>query len=624
MTRLRRPLRPRLQLAAGTAAVLLAAAVPIPAPAAGAPLHRESGDLVFDNIPPPSAALAARLSRYLESRGASLLDWLPDGSLLIATRFGESEQLHRVAAPMGAREQLTFFPDPVTAARAAPADGGLVFLKDQGGDEDAQLFYRAADGAVRQLTSGKFTHGTPVWAHDSRRVAFSGNDRDGVSFDVYIADVAGHTAPQLLVGGGKAATWYPLDWSADDAKLLVQRYVSASESYLYIADVASGALTPVDPSGRSVDIRAAKFAPDGHAVYELSDEAGEFTQVLYRDLASHETRRLTPDDAGWDVEGFDVSADGRYLAYVRNQDGRSHLALEDTTSRIETSPAGVPEGVITALRFDRSGDRLALSVESAQSPRDVYVYDLRHDKLERWTKSELGPLGEHELVSPELARFPTWDRIAGHQRMLSAYVYRPRNAPGPCPTLVLIHGGPEAQFRPGWDPFVQFLVNELGYAVVAPNVRGSSGYGKSFLALDSGQLHEDAVRDVGSLLVWLGVQTGFDREHVAIMGASYGGYMALAALVAYGERLSGGIDFAGISNLATNASRIKKPLLVVAGLNDPRVPAADSDQLVWQVRSGGSEVWYLAAKHEGHEFTRKADRDAYLETAAMFLEKLAR
>jgi dipeptidyl aminopeptidase/acylaminoacyl peptidase len=629
MTRLRRKLRSRLALAAGTAAVLLASAAPAPAPAAGAPLHRESGNLVFDNIPPPDAALAARLSRYLESRGARLLDWLPDGSVLIATRFGDTEQLHRVAAPMGAREQLTFYADPVTAARAAPSGGGLVFLKDQDGDENAQLYYRAADGAVRQLTSGKFIHGSPVWAHDGRRVAFCGNDRDGLSVDVYLADVGAHTAAQLLVGGGKtdtrADTWYPLDWSTDDAKLLVERYVSASESYLYVADVASGALTPVDPHAGKAGIHAAKFSPDGHGVYELSDEAGEFTQVLYRDLVTHETRRLTPDDAGWDVEEFDLSADGRYLAYVQNQDGRSHLVLEDTTSRIETSPAGIPEGVISGLRFDHSGDRVALSVETAQSPRDVYVYDLRHDKLERWTKSELGPIAERDLVTPELVRFPTWDRVAGHQRMLSAYLYRPRSASGPCPVVVLIHGGPEAQFRPGWEPFVEFLANELGYAVVAPNVRGSSGYGKSFLALDGGELQEDAVRDIGSLLVWLGVQTGFDREHVAVMGASSGGYVALASLVTYGERLSGAIGaFPDHISPLTNVGRIRKPLLVVAGLNDPRVPASESDQLVWQVRSGGGEVWYLAAKDEGHGFGKKADRDAYLGTAAMFLQKLAR
>ena len=652
---------PRLARAAGIAAVLLAAAAPVTA--AGAPLHRESGALVFDNIPPPDAGLAARLSTYLQSRSASFLDWLPDDSVLIATRFGDTEQLHRVGSAMGARAQLTFYADPVTVARAAPAGGGLVFLKDQDGDEDAELYYRSADGAVRELTSGKFVHGSPVWAHDSHRVAFFGNDRDGVSFDVYIADVAAHTAAQLLVGGGKtdtrSDTWYPLDWSADDAKLLVQRFVSVSESYLYVADVASGALTPVDPGGRKAGIRSAHFSPDGHGVYQLSDADGEFTQVVYRDLLTHETRRLTPDDAGWDVEEFDVSPDGRYLAYVENQDGRSHLVLEDVASRLETSPAGIPEGVISGLRFDRSGDRIAFSVETAQSPRDVYVYDLRHDKLERWTQSEPGPIEARELVSPELVRFPTWDRIAGHQRLLSAYLYRPPNVPGPCPVVVLIHGGPESQFRPGWEPFVEFLVNELGYAVIAPNVRGSSGYGKSFLALDNGELREDAVRDVGSLLVWLGVQTGFDREHVAVMGTSYGGYMALASLVTYGERLSGGIDVVGISDFVTflsntapyrrdlrraeygderdphmrafldrispltNASRIKKPLLVVAGLNDPRVPASESEQLVWRVRSGGGEVWYLVAKDEGHGFRKKADRDAYLVTAAMFLEKLA-
>jgi dipeptidyl aminopeptidase/acylaminoacyl peptidase len=618
-----RELRSRLLLAAGIVAVLLAGAAALPA--AGAPLHRESGALVFDNIPLPDAALAARLSRYLEWRGASFLDWLPDDSVLIATRFGETAQLHRVAAAMGARAQLTFYRDPVTVARAAPSGGGLVFLKDQNGDEDAELYYRAPDGAVRELTSGKFMHGGPVWAHDGRRVAFYGNDRDGVSLDVYVADVAAHTAPQLLVGGGKAATWYPLDWSADDAKLLVERHVSSSESYLYLADVASGALTPVDPKGKAAGIRAARFSPDGHGIYELSDEAGEFAQVLYRDLVTHETRHVTPEDAGWDVEAFDLSADGRYLAYVLNQDGRSHLVLEDTTSRTGTSPAGIPEGVISGVRFDRSGDRLAFSVETEQSPRDVYVYDVRHDTLVRWTESEAGPLEEHELVPPELVHFPTWDRVAGHPRMLSAYLYRPRTAAGPCPTVVLMHGGAEGQFRPGWHPFVQFLVNELGYAVIAPNVRGSAGYGKGFLALDNGELREDAVRDVGSLLVWLGVQTGFDREHVAVMGSSYGGYLALAALVAYGERLTGGIEaFLDRISPFPNAGRIKKPLLVVAGLNDPHVPAAESDELVWQARSGGAEVWYLLAKDEGHGFTKKADRDAYLETAAMFLTKLAR
>jgi dipeptidyl aminopeptidase/acylaminoacyl peptidase len=644
---------------AGCVALVLAAlpgaAPPAQQPPAAASQRYERGNLVFDNIPTPDAALIARLDRYRHSRQATFLDWLPDGAMLVGTRFGNTEQVHRVAAPLAMREQLTFYAEPVGVARAAPGGGGFVFLKDRGGNENAQLYYRAPDGGVRELTHGDFIHGSPVWAHDGRRVAFYGDDRDGVSYDVYVADVTTGAAPRLVVGG-KQDTWYPLDWSADDGKLLVWRYLSVSESYLYIADLASGALTPLDPSPRRRGIRAARFAPDGRGVYLLSDEGGEFLELLLKDPVTHQTRRISPE-LSFDVEDFDVSSDGRYIAYVLNEDGRSHLTIVDTATRSEVSPAGLPEGVISRLRFDQTG-RLAFSAESPQSPGDVYVYDPKGERLERWTRSEAGPVDPRAFVAPELVHFPTWERVAGHQRMLSAYVFRPRS-PGPAPVVISIHGGPESQYRPRWDPFVQFLVNELGYAVVAPNVRGSSGYGRSFLALDNGVLREDAVRDIGSLLVWIGTQAAFDRSRVAVMGTSYGGYMALAALIAYGDRLSGGIDVVGISNFVTflsntsayrrdlrraeygderdpktreflerispltNATRIRKPLLVVEGQNDPRVPASESEQLVWRVRSGGGEVWYLVARDEGHGFRKKVNQDAYLETAASFLARLA-
>jgi dipeptidyl aminopeptidase/acylaminoacyl peptidase len=287
----------------------------------------------------------------------------------------------------------------------------------------------------------------------------------------------------------------------------------------------------------------------------------------------------------------------------------------------------------------------------------VYVYDLNHNALERWTRSETGPVDVASFVPAELVRYPTWDRVAGGQRMISAYLYRPRGA-GPHPVVIDIHGGPESQSRAGWNPFVQFLVNELGYAVIAPNVRGSSGYGKTFLKLDNGVLREDAVKDIGSLIVWLGLQPMFDRDHVAVMGGSYGGYMALAALAAYGDRLKGGVDEVGISNFVSflentapyrrdlrraeygderdpkmraflnqispvnKVALIRRPLLVVEGLNDPRVPPMEAQQIVWRMRSKGSEVWYLAAKDEGHGFRKKANEDVYLETVAMFLNKL--
>ena len=623
------------------------------------PSHQERGNLIFEGVPQLDASIAARLERYQHSRQATFLDWQADGSMLVATRFGDVEQVHRVSAPLGMREQVTFSPDPVSVARAphAGSGNGFVFLKDRNGDENAQVYYYAGDGAaVRQLTSGNYLHGSPTWSHDGKRVAFYGNERDGLSYDVYVADVTSASAPRLVIGG-QQDTWYPLDWSPDDTKLLLWKYISINESYLFIGDVATGTITPVDPSGRMMGIRAARFAPDGRGIYLITDASGEFSQLHYLDPVTHEERKISPE-LQWDVEDFDVSTDGRYIAYVVNEDGHGRLTVLDTQRKLELTPPGLPDGAIFNLRFDHAGKRLAMSADSAQAPREVYVYNLEKSALERWTKSEAGPLDVNTLAQAELIHYPTWDRVNGKQRLLSAYVYRPRGA-GACPVVVDIHGGPESQYRPHWDPFIQFLVNELGYAVIAPNVRGSSGYGKSFLKLDNGMLREDAVRDIGSLLVWIGLQPAFDRGHVAVMGGSYGGYMALASLASYGDRLRGAIDLSGISNFATflsgtspyrrdlrreeygderepkmraflnrisplnNSAQIRKPLLIAQGLNDPRVPATESQQMVYRIRSRGGEVWYVAAKDEGHGFRRKANQDAYLETAAMFLNKLA-
>lgn len=653
--------KPNVFATFAAAVTLLALTGPATQAQQTAPVRHEHGNLILESIPPRDTQLAERLGLYRQSRQATFLDWLPDGAMLVSTRFGDVEQVHRIATPMGMREQLTFYPDPVTAARApriAPATAqgnAFVFLMDQGGDENAQIYYYSSSSHVQQLTQGKSHHGSPVWSNDGKRVAFYGTERDGINYDVYVVDVGSATAPRLIAGG-QQDSWYPLDWSADDRKLLLWKYVSINESYLYIADVYTGTLTPVDESGRKIGIHCAKFAPDGRGIYMASDEDGEFAQLHYLDPISHEVRRLT-DRIPWDIEDFDVSVDGRYVAYVANEDGRSRLTVVDTLQKLEQAPTGVPDGRIANLRFDKTGRRLAFSAESAQSPRDVYVYDLNHSALERWTRSEIGPLDVSTIVPAELVRYPTWDRVAGGQRMISAYLYRPR-ASGPHPVLIDIHGGPESQSRAGWNPFVQFLVNELGYAVIEPNVRGSSGYGKTFLKLDDGVLREDAVKDIGSLIVWLGLQPMFDREHVAVMGGSYGGYMALASLAAYGDRLKGGVDEMGISNFVSylentapyrrdlrraeygderdpkmraflnqispvnKVALIRRPLLVVEGMNDPRVPPMEAQQIVWRMRSKGAEVWYLAAKDESHSFRKKANEDVYLETVAVFLNKL--
>src|SRR3984893_8765649 len=210
-----------------------------PSQAQPAPVRQEHGNLILEGIPPRDAQLTERLGLYRQSRQATFLDWLPDGAMLVSTRFGDVEQVHRIAAPLGMREQVTFYPDPVSTARAprvVPTNGqgnAFVFLKDHGGDENAQIYYYSSSAHVQQLTQGKFLHGSPVWSNDGKRVAFYGNERDGISYDVYVTDIGSASAPRL-VAGGQQGSWYPLDWSPDDRKLLLWKYGFINESYLFI------------------------------------------------------------------------------------------------------------------------------------------------------------------------------------------------------------------------------------------------------------------------------------------------------------------------------------------------------------------------------------------------------
>jgi len=620
----------------------------------------ERGNLVLDNVPSAETPLTTKLDDYLNGRGASFVDWLPDGGVLIATRFGDVEQLHRVAMPLGSRTQLTFYREPVTVARSpqSAVAQGFVFLKDTGGNENTQVhYYDVATRTVRMLTDGKGLYGGLVWSHDGRRVAFHGTGRDGVSYDLFIAEPTNKLAAPRLVYNGFEKNWSVQDWSPDDTKLLINNFVSANESHLYVMDVATAALTPVSEGEDPASVSGARFTPDGRGVYLVTDRDSEFEQLRRVDLATGAAEVLTAH-IPWDIESFDRSDDGHYLAWIANVDGISRLTAINMANRSEILPP-LPDGRIGRMRFDRAGKKLALSIESAQLPRDVFVLELERNAVVRYTQSEAGPIDPLQFVPAELIRYPTFDRDRGKYRQVPAFVYRPNagSPPGPRPVLIDIHGGPEAQAVPVFSPFTQFLVREMGFVVVTPNVRGSTGYGKTYLNLDNGEDREDSVKDIGALLVWIGAQKDLDAKSVFVMGGSYGGYMSLASMVNFSDRLSGGIDVVGISNFVTflestsayrrdrrrpeygdervprmraylqrispltNAARIAKPLLVVQGLNDPRVPASESQQMVAKIRAGGGEVWYLAAKDEGHGFRKKANRDFYQKTIVSFLEK---
>ena len=616
----------------------------------------ERGNLVLDNIPAVDTPLTARLEDYMNSRGASFVDWLPGGGLLISTRFGDTEQIHRVMMPMGDREQLTFAREPVSVARAPQSSvgPGFVFLRDQGGNENSQVHYFDLNSrAIRMLTGGSGVHGGLVWSHDGRRVAFHGTARDGVSFDLYIAEPASNSPPRLIYNGFQKS-WSVQDWSPDDSKLLIRNYVSANESHLFVMDIATAALTPISEGEQRASVSAARFTADGRGVYIVTNRDSEFEQLRRLDLATGAVEVLT-SHIPWDIEEFARSDDGRYLAWVANVDGVSRLTLLDVARRAELLPP-LPDGRIGRIGFDPAGKRLALTLESPQAPRDVFVFEVERSAVVRFTRSEAGPVDPLQFVPAQLVRYPTFDRANGGHRQVPAFVYKPKT-PGPHPVVIDIHGGPEGQSVPVFNAFTQFLVREMGFVVITPNVRGSSGYGRTYLDLDNGMEREDSVKDIGALLVWIGAQRDLDAKKVFVTGGSYGGYMALASMVHFGERLRGGIDVVGISNFVTflestsayrrdlrrqeygderltrmraylqrispltNAARINKPLLVVQGLNDPRVPASESQQMVTRIRGRGGEVWYLAAKDEGHGFRKKTNRDFYLKTIVTFLEK---
>jgi dipeptidyl aminopeptidase/acylaminoacyl peptidase len=636
--------------------LLLLLAAPFLLDASAAVPRVERGNLVFDNIPEPAAGLSEKLDAYLGARQASPLGFSPKGQLLIATRFGDVDQLHLVEQPGGERRQLTFLREPITQAAFSPDPGHIayVYVKDEGGNEKTQIYYqRLGEPGAKLLTDGKSLNGGPVWSNAGREVAYFSTARDGVSYDIDIAEPEGGTLSRLAVTGD-AAAWYPLDWSPDDRKLLVLKYLSISEAYLYVVDLATGQKREVDPSPSKIGIAGAKFSRDGQGIYFISDRDSEFAQLRYVNLFTGE-KTVISGRLPWDIEELAISRDGHYLAYVSNEAGIDKLNVLDLRRHQDLIPPKLPAaGIINSLSFDAEGGRLAFGFAAPNRPRDAYVFDIAANHLEAWTHSEPGAVDLAKFVIPRLAQCPTFDRTDGRERQMPVYIYEP-STPGPHPVLIVLHGGPKSQFRPGFDPWLQYVVNELGYAVVAPNVRGSSGYGKTYLALDNGQLREDAVKDVGALLVWLGLQTAFDSKHVVVSGESYGGYLTLATLVNFGERLRGGVDLAGIPDFVsyltntapyaqqqrraeygderdpdmrtflrrisplTNAERITRPLLIVHGRNDSQVPLNEVEQMVYRLRNKGGEVWYLQVGDEGHSLRKKPDRDAYYKTFAQFL-----
>ena len=618
--------------------------------AAGGDLVSVPEAITAVNVPPITEAEVADLAPYENLRSASFNDWHPtERRMLVTTRFGEVTQLHEVAMPLGARRQLTFYEERVLGGQYRPdAPAQIGFAMDEGGAENYQIFVMDRDsGEVVRLSDGEHRHEAPQFSNRGNRVAWVSNARNGRDFDLYVADPAKPRSERLVAE--LPGAWYPTDWSPDDTRIAMIHYVSANLTSLWIVDLETGERTRLTPEhgDEPVAYGGATFAPDGKSIYTVSDADGEHRRLVRLDLTSGEQTTLSAD-IPWDVQGFDLSDDGTLIAFFANEDGFARAHVRSTADNQPRPAPELPLGVSYGLDFRPDSHEFGFTFTWARSSADAYSWDVDSRQLTRWTDSEMGGLPSTRFVEPELVRYPTFDEAApGERRTIPAFVYRPDPAKHrpPYPVYVDIHGGPEGQERPGFLGSENLLPDQLGVALIKPNVRGSSGYGKSYLKLDNARLREDSVKDIGALLDWIAAQPDLDARRVMVGGGSYGGYMTLASMVHYDDRLCCGFDYVGISNFVsflentkdyrrelrrveygdesdpemrrflerisplTRVAEISKPMLVAQGANDPRVPLSESDQIVAALTASGAPVWYLVAADEGHGFSKKSNAD---------------
>ena len=613
---------------------------------------RQVGTATLENVPPIPADVKAAVQRYQNYREAVFRDWLPDGSILITTRFGATNQVHRVAAPGAARTQLTFFDEPVADAEVIPGTSRFVLQRDTGGDEWFQIYAMGLTAEPAQLTEPGTRNQSWAFSKDGRLLAWARAVKGSGDYAILAADPA-NTGSRRVVHQGKGALGVA-DISDDKRHLLLTRDISNRETRLMLLDAATGRATELPWTSEPARYEANRFSPDGRSVITVTDANSDVRRLVEIDIASGRRRQLSPD-LRWDVIDYDMTDDGRLIGYEINEDGYSRVVIIDRSSGRELARPELPGGLLTALDFSPDGRQLALSLSTARSAGDVWTWDVAAGRLTRWTFSELGPIDPSTLAEPQLIRFNSFDGLS-----IPAFVYRPTHvAPNAkTPVIVDIHGGPESQTRPQWNPGAQYFANTLGATVILPNVRGSDGYGKRYLNLDNWEKREDSVKDIGALLDWIGRQPNLDASKIAVYGQSYGGYMSLASMTHFSDRLVGGVERYGISDFITflnntetyrrdnrraeygdervpamravfqqinplaNVGKITKPMLVMQGANDPRVPKSESDQVVAGIRRNGVDVWYVVYADEGHGFLKKHNNDLRREVETVFLRRL--
>ncbi|HEX8249677.1 MAG TPA: S9 family peptidase [Pyrinomonadaceae bacterium] len=655
------------------------------------------------------------IQQYLNIRSALSPSLSPDGKrLAYLTNVTGTAQIWMMDLPSGAPKQITNYEDNVGFVRWSPAGNGLVFGKARGGNENTQLFWMSSDGSqIKELTGDpKVRHNFGGWSKDGKRVFYSSNERNPNYFDIYMLEFAkagdADSIETLIYkqdGSNSVAAV-----SDDGRKLVISRSGTelSLDNNLYLLDVETNKATLLTPHTGASEFGDVDFLPGGDSIVLSANSDREFsTLAQISNLRAEAENKMfyVEKNAEWDTEGIEVSPRGDLLAYTVNREGFSELNLR----KIETG--GKPlvsnlnfkneivklpaRGVVSGLTFSGDGSKLAFTFSSAKNNTNVWLYDVSSKNLTQITKSDRAGIAQESFVEPQLIKYksfdgreiPAWYYIPKNVRLVTSgrrsggsgrYIFtslsevnkdlpEPTNDPTfaaapksfifnikKIPVIVSVHGGPEGQERPGFNPLYQYYLSR-GYAVLATNVRGSTGYGKTFTHLDDVEKREDSVKDLAYAVEWLKTSGGADPKRIAVMGGSYGGYMTMAAITLYPELWAAAVNTVGIVNWETflkntsgyrrrqreveygmldkdieflrrispiaKVDKIKTPLFVIHGKNDPRVPYTEAEQIVKVLKERGGVVEYKLFDDEGHGISKLKNRLELYPLVADFLDK---
>lgn len=622
------------------------------------PGNIKPGDqLILKNIPAIPVATGEAVRKYTESRSAGHVDWVPGKrEMLVSTRFGNTPQLHYLSMPMGARKQITFFDEPVSGATFEPVSGNyFIFSRDAGGNEFGQLYrYDMKSGNITLLTDGgRSQNGNIRWNNSRTKISFTSTKRNGTDRDVYVMNPL-DPATTSMVCEVKGGGWAVTDWAPDDRKLILQESLSVNEANLYVYDMETKTRKPVGPVSKKEQVvnSGGRFSKDGKYIFFITDADNEYRRLARMNADGTDLKIITPG-LKWDIGSTDMNEEGTKILFTVSEAGITRVYLLDVaTLKYEELP-GMPTGLIGGISWRPGSNEFAFSYNSARVNADVYSYNCDNGKTERWTESELGGIVSNQLSEAELIKWKGHDELE-----ISGFYFKPnKKFEGKRPVIIMIHGGPEGQSLPVFQSRNNYFMEELGVAIIYPNVRGSTGYGKTFVKLDNGYMREHSVKDIGALIDWIATRPDLDASRIMVMGGSYGGYMSLAVSVHYADKIRCAVDVVGISNFntflkntesyrrdlrrveygderdpkmmafledispLTNAARIKKPLLIVQGGNDPRVPRTEAEQMYNTLVSQGNTVWYLEASDEGHGFRKKNNVDFQFYVTIEFMKK---